>query len=576
VLAPGTLRLRAIPRALLPVSLWRQEFQGYSRASFQADLLAGLTVAAVALPLALAFGGASGATAAAGVVTAIIAGVLLGALGGAPFQISGPTGAMSAVLIVVAAKHGQIGLWVAGLMAGVLILLLGIFRMGRVVSYIPSPVITGFTSGIALIIAIGQLDNVLGVHVEGGETVLGKLAAYAAHGITPSVHTLVTAGTVMLVMIILPRVTTRVPGSLAGIVVASLAVVSLGWQIPTIGEIPRGIVLEQRLTLQQLTPGLALDLVLPACSIAALGAIESLLCGAVGGVMTGTKMDNNQELLAQGVGNILLPFFGGVPATAAIARTSVGIKSGGRTRLVSIVHGIALLVASLVAAPLIGHVPLAALGGVLLVTAFRMNEWESIRFFVHRRLRHAVVAMSVTMLATVLLDLTQAIVIGVAVSALVFLRQSSAIEVAREPVDVERLRQVGHDLTAAPAGVQVIYITGPLFFGSVTPFLESLEGVPHSEALVLSMRGVPTIDAMGLQAIAEVIERQRQGGGHVYLAGVQKPVERRLRQGGVLALLGEDGVHWSADRAILAAHRAVEHQIAAKEGRRPLAVATTI
>ena len=539
------------------LDLWRREFVGYSAGTFRADLLAGLTVAAVALPLALAFGVASGATAAAGLVTAVVAGVLLGAFGGAPFQISGPTGAMSAVLIVVAARHGLAGVWIAGALAGVLILLLGAFRMGRVVSYIPSPVITGFTTGIALIIAIGQLDNVLGVHVEGHETAVEHLAAYARELPMPRGQSVMTAAVVMVVMVVLGRVNRGLPGALIGVGLASVMAAALGWEVGTIGDIPRGIVLDERLVPSMLRPELFVDLAVPAVSIAALGAIESLLCGAVGTTMTGIRMRNNQELLAQGAVNVLIPFLGGVPATAAIARTSVGIKSGGRTRLVPIIHGIAILMAVLAAAPLIARIPLAALGGVLLVTAFRMNEWETIRFFLHRRLRHAVIAMLVTMLATVILDLTQAILIGVAVSALVFLRQSSMIDVAREAVDVERLRDRGHLLERAHPHVQVIYVSGPLFFGSVTAFLEALEGVSTSDTLILSMRGVPSIDAMGLQAVLEVIERQRHGGGQVRLAGVQPRVAARLRQGGVLAELGDDLVHWSADQAILAAHQEV-------------------
>jgi len=223
--------------------------------------------------------------------------------------------------------------------------------------------------------------------------------------------------------------------------------------------------------------------------------------------------DNNQELVAQGLTNIAVPFFGGVPVTAAVARTSVGIKSGGRTRLVSVVHGLVLLVAALLAGSLIARTPLAALGGVLLVTAVRMNEWETIRFFVHRRLTHALVAMVVTMLATVVLDLTQAIVIGVAVSALTFLRQSSDLVVSRDPVDAARQRGSGHDLARFSPDVQVSHVSGPLFFGSVAAFLESLEGVPSAATLVLSMRGVPTVDAMGVQALEEVLARQTHGGG---------------------------------------------------------------
>jgi sulfate permease, SulP family len=200
------------------------------------------------------------------------------------------------------------------------------------------------------------------------------------------------------------------------------------------------------------------------------------------------------------------------------------------------------------------RVPLAALGGVLMVTAFRMNEWETIRFFIHRRLRHAIVAMTITMLATVVLDLTQAIVIGVVVSAVVFLRQSSAIVIAREPVDPGRMRERGHDFDLAADHVQVLYVAGPLFFGSVTAFLEALEGVPHSDTVILSMRGVPVVDAMAIQAIHEVIDRQRSGGGTVYLTGLQEAVRSRLERAHVLEHLGPDRVYWGADQAIMAAH----------------------
>ena len=543
------------------VRLWRRELAGYGPADLQADLLAGLTVAAVALPLALAFGVASGADAAAGLVTAIVAGIVIAALGGAPLQISGPTGAMSAVLIVVAARHGIEGVWLASLMAGLIILGLGLFRLGRVITYIPAPVITGFTSGIALIIAIGQLDSVLGVAGGPSESAVGKLLSYAREGVQAHMPSVVTALVVAVVMVVVPRIgprlpaaLRRVPGSLVGIVAASALAGLAGWDVRVIGEIPRSIVLEHRLTLEGVDPALFADLLLPAFSIAALGAIESLLCGAVAGNMTGVKMDTNQELIGQGIGNLVVPFFGGVPATAAIARTSVAVKSGGRTRLTSIVHSLALLGAALVAAPLIGRIPLAALGGVLLVTAFRMNEWESIRFFLHGRHRHAVIAMFATMLATVVLDLTQAILIGLAASALFFLRQASSISVSSHEVDAERMRVRGHTFAAADPNVRVIYVTGALFFGSVHAFLESFEDVPGSARVILSMRGVPGIDATGIQAIEEIVHRQRKGGGEVHLSGLQPAVAAVLARSNVGALIGPERIHWSADDAIVATH----------------------
>ena len=436
LIAPQPRKDESRKDGLLP--LLRREFHGYNLHDFRADLIAGLTVAAVALPLALAFGVVSGADAAAGLVTAILAGLLIGALGGSPYQISGPTGAMSAVLLVVAAHHGLPGVWLAGVIAGVLILLMAIFNLGRVISFIPTPVIVGFTSGIAVIIAVGQFPNVFGTPSGGSESALGILSGYVTHGFSPDPRTVIIAGVVALAMIVLPKLWPQVPSSLVGIALAAVVAKLLGWQVPMIGEIPRTILLDNRLTLSMISPGVLADVTTAAISVAILGAVESLLCGAVAGNMTGVRMNNRQELLAQGVGNIVIPFFGGVPSTAAIARTSVGIKSGGRTRLTSIIHSVALLAVALVAAPLIADVPLAALGGVLLVTAFKMNEWVTIRFFIHRRLWHAISAMVVTLLATVILDLTQAILLGIVASAVLFLMQVSRIHVTNVPVDPER------------------------------------------------------------------------------------------------------------------------------------------
>lgn len=542
-------------RRLSLLAIWRREFAGYSRAAFRRDLLAGITVGAVGLPLALAFGVASGADAAAGIVTAILAGLVIAGLGGAAYQISGPTGAMSAVLIVLAQRYGLAGIWVACLLAGLFLVLLGIFRLGRYIAFIPSPVITGFTSGIALIIAIGQIDNVLGVTTPKAESALEKLWHYLTNPPAPDWHALALAAAVMLTMIALPRLTKAVPGSLVGIVLATILGAAAGWHVPIIGEIPRTILLDQRLTLDQIPWGSLTDLVAPAISIAALGAIESLLCGTVGATMTGKPLDSNQELIGQGIGNMVIPFFGGVPATAAIARTSVAIKSGGETRLTSIIHALVLLLSVLVLGPLIGQVPLAALGGVLLVTAWRMNEWESIHFFTRARLKHAVAAMLVTMLATVALDLTQAILIGIAISAVVYLRQSAgSVGVASGPVDADRLRAQGHSLQDSCPDMHVYYLTGPIFFGSVHTVFDAFERSGPFRTMIISMRGVPLVDAMGLQALHRVVEEQHERGGEVLFSGLQPSVRTMFARGGLLEQIGERNLFWSADQAIVAAH----------------------
>lgn len=551
------------------IHMWRREFAHYNQETLYKDILAGITVAAVALPLALAFGVASGADAAAGLVTAILAGIIIGALGGAPYQISGPTGAMSAVLIVLATRYGLEGIWVAGLMAGIMLLVLGLFRLGRVVALIPSPVITGFTSGIAIIIALGQVDNLLGVTTPAAENLIEKMSYYVEHGVSPNWHAVVLALLVMIVMILWPRfkMGQRIPGSLVGIILATVVAFITHWDVPVIGSIPRTIFLENRLRFSAIPWDHLHELVVPAMSIAALGAIESLLCGAVAGNMTGIRLHNNIELVAQGIGSVIIPFFGGVPPTAAIARTSVNIKSGGVTRLSPILHGVTLMVVALLLAQVIGQVPLAALAGVLLVTAWRMNEWHAIRFYFRHRLKHAMLAFAITLIATVLLDLTQAILIGFGISTIIFMAQMSEMHITREPVKLERMNN-GHNLRHPGDHVAVYYLSGPLFFAAARRLLEFVEEHDDASAtLILSIRGVPLVDATGVDVLRELMERQQRGGGEVIITSMDERVERLLERAGVLAELGENRIFGSADRAItaLGAQVVESHHHAAKD-----------
>lgn len=536
------------------VRLWREEFQDYTRAHFQRDLVAGLTVAAVALPLALAFGVASGSTAAAGLVTAIVAGLVIGVLGGAPYQISGPTGAMSAVLIVIVSRHGLQGLWVASLMAGAMILALGLFKLGRVVNFIPAPVITGFTSGIALIIFIGQIDNALGIVTPAEESAALKALHYlTTPPPTPNEMALVAAGIVILTMLILPRVpgVTRLPAALLGITLVTGLSWGLSWDVATIGAIPRSIILDDRYAFQFDDLSLISELIGPAVAIAALGSIESLLAGVVAGRMTGRRLHVNQELVGQGVGNLALPFFGGVPATAAIARISVGVKAGGVTRLVSIVHSVALFAGALLLGGAIARIPLAALAGVLMVTAVRMNEWHVIRFYLRRRLKGPTLVMLVTMVATFSLDLTQAIIIGIAISLLIFISQISRLTVVPTTVDWERMRSAGFPVTHEIPGMQVIYVSGALFFGAVNQFTETIEELPQTEVLILSMRGVPMVDVSSVHALEHIWHRQQRHGGHLLISGLQPQAQRILERTGLIDTIGSDSFFWSADQAIL-------------------------
>lgn len=549
-------------RLTLP-TLWQQEFAGYSRAKFTRDLVAGLTVAAVALPLALAFGVAGGATAAAGLVTAVIAGLVIGALSGAPYQISGPTGAMSAVLIGVAQQYGLHGLWVAGLLSGVIVLALGVFRLGRIINFIPAPVITGFTSGIALVIAIGQIDNFLGVQTHAHHSSAAKLLGYFTAALPPVNWYAVLSGLVVMVtMIVLPRFRwgARLPAALLGIIAVTVLASLLRWPVVQIGTIPATIILPDRFWPAASDLELISPLLGPAVAIAALGAIESLLAGVVAGRMTGVKLHVDQELVAQGIGNILLPFFGGVPATAAIARMSVGIKAGGITRLVSIIHALTLLAGALALGSLIGKIPLAALAGVLLVTAWRMNEWHLIRLYLSRRLVAPVLVLLATMLATVALDLTQAILIGVGLSLLVFLGQVSRLSIVPTPVDWARLRANGITVDQEAAGITVVYISGSLFFGTAGQLTSAFERLGHPAAVILSMRGVPLVDASALHAIEHYALSQRRQGQLLLICGLSPTVREQFDRVGVTQVVGADAFHWGANEAIIAAARTLTGQ----------------
>ena len=544
-----------MPRRSL-ARLYKDEFSSYSLAKFQQDLLAGLTVAAVALPLALAFGVASGATAAAGLVTAILAGILIGALGGAPYQISGPTGAMSAVLIVLVQRYGLEGIWVAGLLSGFLLLLIGIMRLGRFIAFIPSAVISGFTSGIALIIFIGQIDNFLGVKTAAAETAALKFFGYFNGGFSPDWQAMVIGSVVILTMVLWPpKWNTRFPASLLGLILATLLSSTLNWSAQVIGDIPQTLILHDRLSLSNVPWANLSDFIAPTLTITALGAVESLLCGAVGSNMTGVRMQANQELIAQGIGNMVIPFFGGVPATAAIARSSVGIKSGGQTRMVSIIHAVGLLLSMFLLTPLMEKIPLAALAGVLMVTAVRMSEWESIRFMFGKVFKTDMIAFIVTMLATVVLDLTQAILIGSFLAGAVFLNKIASIDITVQEVDTERLKQRGIETEGKCAHVRVAFLTGPLFFAATGQFNEAFSDLKETHALILSMRGVSLVDTAGIEAIHKLHERLHKGGGMLMFTGVHENARQMMERGGLVKAIGEENFFWSSDQAIVEAER---------------------
>ena len=526
----------------------KSEFKGYNSQKLVKDILAGLTVAAVALPLALAFGVSSGADAGAGLITAIVAGLLIGGLSGASYQISGPTGAMSAILIGLSTTYGLQGVFVASFISGVMLLIASLFKFGKVVSFIPSSVITGFTSGIAIIIATGQIDNFFGVTSKGGNTI-EKLLSYFKLGFPINKYALMFGLLVVIIMLIWPKKWASVfPSSLAGIIIALIVNIVGQFDVTVVGKIPTTLFPDARLSIASLNLTTVTHLIIPAFSIAMLGMIESLLCGASAGKMKNEKLDADMELFAQGVGNMVIPFFGGVPATAAIARTSVAIKAGGQTRLVSIFHAIALLISMFVLGPYMSQIPLSALAGVLIMTAWRMNEWDEIKAIFRNRIKTSMTQFLVTMLATVVFDLTVAIVLGICVSMFLFVINNSSLHVETSAIEPHRLDK---EINYNHSTTQVIYVAGPLFFGNQDQLLskvrELIDGCDH---IILSVRGVPSIDDSGIHELMDVVELCRTHKVQLYFTGVQNNVMRQLRRHHFDTYVGDDVFYWDVIKVL--------------------------
>ncbi len=511
------------------VASLKQEFKGYNASKLLKDLMAGLTVCAVALPLALAFGVSSGATAAAGMVTAIIAGIVIGFFSGASFQISGPTGAMSAVLIAIVVQYGIQGMFVACFISGIILLLCGIFKLGKLISFIPSSVVMGFTSGIAIVIALGQIDNFFGTKSE-GLTAVEKLLSYGKLGFIPQLNAVIIGLIVIVIMIIWPKKwNAKVPSSLVGIIVATIVSIVFGMDdLAVVGDIPKTLLLEERLNLGAVNFEMIQGLVSPIITIAALAMIESLMCGASASRMKNENFDADTELVAQGIGNIVIPFFGGVPATAAIARTSVAIKSGQQTRLTGIFHSVFLLASMFLLGGVMAKLPLAALAGVLMMTAWRMNEWEGIKFIFSHKFGTAISQFLITMIATVVLDLMWAIIIGVLYSAILFMVSSSKIKIEKSEFTPEKGKKT-----------QVVTVTGALFFGAVNEFNRAFENLPENENVLIVMNGVNNMDVSGASAFVELCEALHSKNIEVSVCGVQENVKVMLDRSGVSEIVGE-------------------------------------
>ncbi|ENZ5625106.1 SulP family inorganic anion transporter [Enterococcus hirae] len=508
------------------IILLNEEFDGYDRQKFQKDLLAGITVAAVALPLALAFGVSSGANAAAGLITAVIAGLIIGGLSGGFYQISGPTGAMAAILMSIAATQGMSGVLLATFLAGLLLLVAGIFRLGTLTSFIPAPVITGFTSGIAIIIALGQVDNLFGVHSEGAN-VIEKFLSYQTFGFSINFSSFIMGLLVIIGMIIYPKKWAQtIPSSLMAIILATVAMFLFHLPIATVGKIPQTLISSDRLTFAAFHLDSLKEVMVPAISIALLGMVESLLCGASAGRMANKPLDSNQELVAQGIGNLVLPFFGGIPATAAIARTSVAIKSGVQTRLAGIIHALVLFLSMIIFAPIMSNIPMPALAGVLIVTAWRMNEWETINVLFTKRYWSGILLFLITMGCTVIFDLSIAIVIGIIGGCIFFVIKSAAITISVETIDWERM-----DLpeTKKLDNWTVVYISGPLFFMSAEKLKNTLADLNQKEGIIFSMRGVPSIDLTARAVFDEFQEKAKMREQTIIYTSLQPEVEKQLQ-----------------------------------------------
>ncbi|WP_270596743.1 SulP family inorganic anion transporter [Enterococcus asini] len=504
--------------------LLQNEFRGYNGTKLQKDVMAGITVAAVALPLALAFGVSSGADAQAGLITAVIAGLVIGSLSGGFYQISGPTGAMAAILMSIVASQGMQGVFLATFLAGLLLLIAGIFRLGALTSFIPAPVITGFTSGIAIIIALGQVDNLFGVHSE-GSNVIEKMASYQELGFSPATATWLMGLLVILGLAFYPKSwNQKVPASLVLIILCTAVMMLFDLPIATVGRIPQTLIGEQRLhlgfTLKELQAVL-----MPAISIALLGMVESLLCGASAGRMANQPLDSNQELVAQGIGNLILPFFGGIPATAAIARTSVALKSGAQTRLAGIVHALVLFLSMILLGPIMSQIPMPALAGVLIVTAWRMNEWHTIRELFAKRNWAAISLFLLTMICTVVFDLSIAIVIGVIGGCIFFIWKSAAITISVDRIDWARMNL---PQTEKLKNWSVVYISGPLFFMSAEKLKSTLAGLQEHDGIIFSMRGVPNIDLTAIGVLDDFQAQAAKRNQLVIYTSLQPDVKKQL------------------------------------------------
>ncbi len=534
-----TVRQRVLPR--------RSDYAGLST-SYRKDILAGITVGVVALPLALAFGVASGVGAAAGLVTAIVAGFVAAVFGGSNFQVSGPTGAMTVVLLPIVARFGASAVVPVAIMAGGIVLAMGLFGLGRAVSFIPWPVVEGFTIGIAIIIFLQQVPLAVDVpRPEGDNTAIVAFRALQSADWGVAIQSLAVVALVVVVLVVMPRINKAVPWSIIAIVLATVAVGFAGWQMSRIGSLPDSLPAPSIPVLDASSTGALFS---AAIAVAALAAIESLLSARVAdGMTSSSRYDPDRELVGQGLANIASGAFGGMPATGAIARTAVNVRAGARTRVSAMVHSLVLIVVVVAGGGLVAVIPLAALAGVLMVTAVRMID-RRVALSVLRSTRSDALVMVVTATATVALDLILAVEIGIAIAAGLALRavaRSSTLD--REEVE-------SSDTTDANASgpseqallhehIAVYRLDGALFFGASQRFLDELVDVADVRVVVLRLGGIRMMDASGAHALEEIIDDLQGRGIAVVLQGIRPEHVATLEAVGTFA-------------ALVSAHHAVE------------------
>lgn len=506
------------------------------------NILAGIIVGIVALPLAMAFAIASGAKPEQGLYTAIVAGGISSLLGGSLLQISGPTGAFIVILAGITAEYGIAGLQMATLMAGFILLIMGLVRFGAVIKYIPAPVIVGFTSGIAIIIWVGQWKDFFGLNPALGAThfhekVWNLILSF------PNLHfeTTLLALLTLLLVIYSPKVFKRIPSPLIAMVVVTAIQASFSFKgVATIGSAFGGI--PQSLPAFEFLPirfSQVLQLIGPAFTIALLGAIESLLSAVVADSMTNTKHDSNQELIGQGVANIFSPLFGGFASTGAIARTATNIRNGATGPLAGIIHTITIIIIVLMFAPLAAHIPLCALSAILFVVAYNMSEIHRFSNMVRTAPKADVVVLIITFLLTILTDLVLAVNIGVMLAALLFMkRMSEAVSIKQQTVE-ELIKETGNAHLALPNNIAIFSIEGPFFFGATERLMSALEAITtHTDTLLLRMENVPVIDATGIQALGDLIEKCERNHTRLILCQVRPNILEKIERAGVMQKLG--------------------------------------